>query len=80
MVIGLKPMLFVGDDYYPLGGWRDFKGFFDTVEDAKAAVLKEDLGLCWAHIVYENKIVWSAKCRNNNEDYEFHWEEDTDDN
>ena len=29
--------LFTGDDYYPRGGWDDFKGSFDTVEDALAA-------------------------------------------
>lgn len=50
--------LFAGKDYYPNGGIEDFKGDFDSVEDAKAAFdnaqaaekidnRKSD----WAHIV-----------------------------
>ena len=27
-------LLFGGNAYYPNGGWHDFKGVFDTVEDA----------------------------------------------
>lgn len=27
-------LLFAGFDYYPLGGWDDFKGDFDTKESA----------------------------------------------
>lgn len=49
-------LLFVGDTYYPCGGWRDFKGSFDTEDEARAhaAVLKADengYGWDWAHIV-----------------------------
>lgn len=27
-------LLFAGDDYYPLGGARDFQGEYDTAEEA----------------------------------------------
>jgi len=29
-----KFLLFAGDNYYPSGGWSDFKGIFDSIEDA----------------------------------------------
>lgn len=28
-------LLFTGLTYYPLGGWHDWDGDFDTIEDAK---------------------------------------------
>lgn len=31
-------LLFAGAHYYPRGGWDDFKGVFETVEAAKAAL------------------------------------------
>lgn len=33
-----KFLLFSGDNHYPMGGWRDFLGSFDTKEEAVAAV------------------------------------------
>lgn len=30
-------LLFAYDAYYPGGGWADFKGDFDSLEDAEAA-------------------------------------------
>lgn len=27
-------LLFAGDNYYPLGGWDDFEGDFDTADEA----------------------------------------------
>ena len=41
--------LFAGDSYYPVGGWGDFQGVFDSLEDAVAAY---DEGLNdWGHVV-----------------------------
>jgi hypothetical protein len=38
---GLKRyLLFMYDDYYPGGGWHDFRGSFDTPEEAMAEALK----------------------------------------
>lgn len=33
--------LFFGDSYYPDHGWKDFRGSFDTQEEAEAALTKE---------------------------------------
>jgi hypothetical protein len=34
----IKPFaLFVGDEFYPAGGWYDFVGFFETKEQAVEA-------------------------------------------
>lgn len=30
-------ILFAYSHYYPLGGWHDFRGAFDTIEEAVAA-------------------------------------------
>lgn len=38
--------LFAGDDYYPLGGARDFIAASPTVDEAKAAYAGQN----WAHI------------------------------
>jgi hypothetical protein len=35
-------MLFGRDCYYPAGGWQDFEGDFDTVEDARAHILAQE--------------------------------------
>jgi hypothetical protein len=57
-------LLFAGDNFYPAGGWDDFRGFFRTPEDALAHLsagyfsewdidhLEEDRQWHnWAHIV-----------------------------
>jgi hypothetical protein len=30
-------LLFAGEIYYPIGGWDDLKGSFETIDEAKAA-------------------------------------------
>jgi hypothetical protein len=52
-----KPVLgryqvFAGEDYYPLGGWVDFKGSYRTKSSASRALgrlLKN--GCEWGHII-----------------------------
>lgn len=41
--------LFAGHNYYPCGGWDDFKGSFDTPEEALA--LYKTGNHEWGHIV-----------------------------
>lgn len=41
-------LLFGGDQYYPEGGWHDFRGGFDTVEEAWRGAAR---GWDWWHIV-----------------------------
>jgi hypothetical protein len=35
-------LLFTYEDYYPGGGWSDFRGSFDTPEDAMEAAVTTD--------------------------------------
>jgi hypothetical protein len=44
--------LFAGDTYYPSGGWYDFRGSFDSFEEALAASKEQDYD--WYHIVNLN--------------------------
>jgi len=55
----MKPyLLFYGMTYYPNGGWEDFQGSFDTLEEAKAAVPAIGQGYPgWGHIVHDGAIV-----------------------
>ena len=56
-----KFLLFMGDVYYPSGGWEDFKGAFATIEDARAQI-KEQWSFEWWHIVdFETKEIIEAK-------------------
>jgi hypothetical protein len=58
--------LFAGDNYYPCGGWEDFQGFFDSLEEAQSVIsFEKPVGdkCCvydWAHIVdlEQGKVVW----------------------
>jgi hypothetical protein len=43
-------LLFAGDQYYPSGGWRDFRGSFATSEEAVKHVA-DWLRVDWWHVV-----------------------------
>jgi hypothetical protein len=51
-------LLFAGDDYYPRGGWNDYKGSYATFVEASAAG-RAMLGksMDWYHIVFDRQIV-----------------------
>ena len=44
-------ILFAGDQYYPGGGMEDFRGTFDTVEEARAAAGRGRSRYDWAQVV-----------------------------
>jgi hypothetical protein len=44
-------MVFMGEFFYPTGGWNDFKDSFTTVEEAKDFIIERDEDYDWAHIV-----------------------------
>lgn len=45
-------LLFAGMEYYPNGGWGDFRNSFDTLEEAKREILVEIVqGNDWYQIV-----------------------------
>ncbi|KKN40807.1 hypothetical protein LCGC14_0729490 [marine sediment metagenome] len=52
--MNLKPYLvFIGENYYPPGGWQDFKDSFDTREEARHFIEKvvQD-GYDWGQIIF----------------------------
>jgi hypothetical protein len=36
-------LVFVFDQFYPLGGWDDFVGSYDSIEEARRAALKRQI-------------------------------------
>jgi len=54
----LRYLLFAGEQYYPGGGWEDYKGTFATLEEAQEAESKESAacGYGWSHIVDTNTM------------------------
>ena len=46
-----KYMLFEGLHYYPSGGFGDFKGTFDTIEEAISFIAPNEHDIYWSHIV-----------------------------
>ena len=40
-------LIFGGSDYYPAGGWNDFRGDFDTQDLASAEALRLALACQW---------------------------------
>lgn len=57
--MNLRYHLFAGDDYYPLGGWEDWRGAFATIEEALVAAADTRRSQDWWHIVdiAEHKII-----------------------
>lgn len=45
-------LVFAGDKWYPSGGWDDFKGDFNTIEEGKESLIS--IGPDWWHIVDSN--------------------------
>lgn len=51
-------LLFAGLKYYPYGGWEDYKGEFDSIDEAEKYVQKHFEDCNWFHIVdIETKTV-----------------------
>ena len=69
----IKPMLFCGRDFYPHGGWEDFKGYFDSVEMAEKHLIENENPVDgWAHLVRDGEFIamWLGK---NINDQEYRW-------
>lgn len=56
-------LVFAGQNYYPLGGWDDYQGSFDSIESAKQ--FADDLNdwlYDWAHAInFETKEMTKLK-------------------
>ena len=48
---GFKYIIFSGDMYYPSGGWYDFVGTVDTLDEAKKVYEKKKKLAYWVHVV-----------------------------
>ena len=48
-------LAFSCEQYYPGGGWNDFEGSFDTLEEAKAS------GACQVVDSQVGEVVWGDK-------------------
>jgi hypothetical protein len=60
----MKPyLLFAGDDYYPCGGWQDYKGDFNSESEAMEYLANAHCG--WWHIVHGGYIYKSGRKKNN---------------
>ena len=47
-------LMFCGSTYYPSGGWGDFLGSFDSIEEGKTALLatrKTSREADWWHVI-----------------------------
>ncbi len=53
-------LVFIGEDYYPSGGWDDFSGYFESSEKAKEYIKSFDPDHKWAHVVKNGEIVFTA--------------------
>lgn len=63
-----KYLLFLGAQYYPCGGWKDFHGEFDSIKEAVQFVTDNPryneegcmVLIDWAHITDTNlkQVVW----------------------
>lgn len=53
----MKYALFGGLVYYPNGGWKDFHGFFDSLEAAEAKAQELFNDYAWYHILNMETLV-----------------------
>lgn len=54
-------LVFLGEIYYPSGGWEDFRVDFDSLEEALNYIKSKEPLYNWGHVVYKNKIIKTAK-------------------
>lgn len=63
-------LVFLGENYYPCGGWEDFRGDFDSLEEALNYIKYQEPHYNWGHVVYKSKIIKTA--RSSTEDFKNH--------
>lgn len=54
-------IVFAGDQYYPLGGYRDYRGQFYTIGEAREYLLSSRQD--WWQIVHNGYIVEEGFCQ-----------------
>jgi hypothetical protein len=66
-------LVFSGENYYPCGGWEDFRSDFDSLEEGLNYIKSQRPQYNWAHVVYKNKIIKVATTKT--QDFKNHtWE------
>jgi hypothetical protein len=63
--------VFYGGDFYPDGGYWDYKAHFKTLNAAKEYIEKisEDEFDRWAHIVHKDKIILKGHKENRSDEW-----------
>jgi hypothetical protein len=69
--------VYLGQTFYPKGGFLDLSGHFDTFQDALnyIKVFKDDSGV-WAQIVYKNQIILYGKYDPTRKPVEWVWDKE----
>ena len=68
-----KYLLFLGDLFYPSGGWMDLVGVFDSFSEARDVIESISPFDRWFHVVFNGKII--AKGQGTlDDDYKDQWE------
>jgi hypothetical protein len=52
-------LIFAGHNYYPYGGWHDFKGKFNSKDECLEYLVNNNK-FDWWHIVQDGKIIKSG--------------------
>ena len=60
-----KYLVFLGERFYPLGGWSDFFGAFDSFQEAQERIFSIDPEDKWCDVVFRGEIVCEGICANN---------------
>ncbi len=72
----MKYKLFCGGFYYPQGGYDDFIGSFETIQECKDFVENSPETFEWSHIVENDKIIFLAVKLTFPEEQQRIWEKD----
>jgi hypothetical protein len=54
-------LVFYGERYYPLGGWKDFSREFKSLEESIEYIKTLDPVCCWAHVMHKGVVILEAQ-------------------
>lgn len=61
----MEYLVFAGESFYPMGGFDDYIGSFKSLKEAQESAdlffTKEKISDGWAHVVFDNKVIWERK-------------------
>lgn len=56
-----KYLLFLGETFYPSGGWDDLIGFYESWHEVREYIEEIDPYCMWFHVVFAGKIIARGK-------------------